>query len=226
MSIPPVIACEPIVPLTMLFMPWSAMAARVGALALLIVVSIKCVVFALLQRGTMSASRAMVSMFVANVVSTIAGLFVAFTFIAPAAGIGGVLATIAVSILPVRRLKRQFPRVPTALLTLIVVALYIGSIVLFVFAQRAMFDNNMLAYWLTKYAYIVCALLISMALTTFWEEWVVWRMSGAEEEAFVTPVFRANAVALFVVMLTAAILVLPERFRSSDFLVALLHRMA
>ncbi len=226
MNIPPILACEPIVPLTMSFMPWTAAAARIGAFALLLVVLIKCIVFAVLQRGAMPAARAITSMFMANVVSTIAGVFAAFTFIAPAAGIGGIVATIAVSILPVRRLKLHYPARSGATLTVIIVSLYIGSIAFFAFAQEMVLDNNLVMYWLTKYAYIVCALLISMALTTFWEEYVVWRMSGTGEHAFVTPVFRANAIALLLIMLVAALIVLPDRLRSPDFLIALLQRMA
>jgi hypothetical protein len=226
MLIPPVIACEPIVPLTMSFMPWTAAAARIGFVALLIVVVIKCGVFAALQRGSMPASRAIAAMFLANVVSTIAGVFAAFTFIAPAASIGGIIATIAVSILPVRRLKLHYPQRSGTNITVAIVLLYVGSIAFFAFAQEMVLENNLTFYWLTKYAYIVCALLISMALTTFWEEYVVWRMSGSREHAFVTPVFRANAIALFLIMLVAALIVLPQRLRSPDFLIALLQRVA
>jgi len=225
MNIPLPIACEPIVPLTMSFLPWTAAAARIGFAALLIVVSIKCILFAVLQRG-MPATRAIGAMFVANVVSTIAGLFAAFTFIAPAAGIAGIIATIAVSIHPVRRLKLHFPDRSGATITITIVLLYIGSIAFFALAQEMVMDDYLAVYWLTKYAYIVCALLISMVLTTFWEEYVVWRMSGSDGHAFVAPVFRANAIALFLIMLAAALIVLPQRLRSPDFLIALLQRVA
>jgi hypothetical protein len=220
----PVLACEPILPLAMLFGPWM-LALRWGLVALAVVVAIKCLAFALLQRGALSWGRAVAAMFVANVVSTIAGLLAGLTYVFPAVGLGGIVAVIVVSWLPARRLGELYPRLRRFSVAIAVV-LYVASTVLFVGAQVLALRSSMVAYWLTKYAYVVCALLISMVLTTFWEEWVIWRMSGGRDSAFVTPVFRANAIALFVVMLAVAIAVLPERMRSSDFLLALLHRIA
>jgi len=216
-----ILACEPILPLTMLFMPWTAAAMRVGGIALLIVVLVKCGVFAALQRGAMDPAMAVVSMFIANIVSTLAGVFAALMFIAPMTGFIGILVTIAVSVLPCRRLRDQFPKARVSVVMITVVFLWIGSIALFAFSQKMIFENRLVAYWIIKYASIVCGLLISMGLTTFWEEYVIWKMSGHEDLAFVTPVFRTNAVALFLIMLVAAIAVLPERLRSPDFLIAL-----
>ncbi len=216
-----VLACEPILPLTMLFMPWTN-ALRAGFLALALVVAVKCGAFAILQRGAMSASFAATAMFVANIVSTLAGFFAAMAFVAPSALGVGLLLALMISIFPARRLSDNIPRLSMVAVLVLMAVLYIGSVVLFMFAQKMALDGNLLAYWAIKYAYIVCALLISMTLTTFWEEYVVWRMAGHEKHTFLTPVFRANAIALFLVMLVSAIAVLPQRLRSPDFLIALL----
>ena len=49
------------------------------------------------------------------------------------------------------------------------------------------------------------------------------KRAAPADRTFVVPVFRANAVMLFVILLGAALAVLPERLRSPGFLLALLR---
>ena len=70
---------------------------------------------------------------------------------------------------------------------------------------------------------IFTALIVSIVLTAFWEEWVVWKLSRSPVEftGFIQPVIRANLVVLLCVMLFAAGIALPQRLKSPNFLVKL-----
>jgi len=95
----------------------------------------------------------------------------------------------------------------------------------FLFGISSLFaDSNHLAvYWIWKLAAVYTALIVSIVLTAFWEEWVVWKLSRCPIEftGYVQPVIRANLVVLLCVMLFAVGVALPQRFKSPNFLVKL-----
>ena len=58
-----------------------------------------------------------------------------------------------------------------------------------------------------------------MTLTTVWEEWVIWRLSSRPEgTGFFASVLRANLYVLLLVMTVPAVLILPKRLKSPDFI--------
>jgi hypothetical protein len=75
-------------------------------------------------------------------------------------------------------------------------------------------------YWVLKLAYIYPALAISIGLTTLWEEWLVYRLARgfAPLAPFYPAVLRANLMTLLVLMGAAAVMALPKRLASPDFL--------
>ena len=74
-------------------------------------------------------------------------------------------------------------------------------------------------YWIIKLAAIFLALLASVTLTTVWEEWVIWRLSSRPGGAgFFGSVLRTNLYVLVLVMAIPAVLMLPKRLKSPDFL--------
>jgi len=77
----------------------------------------------------------------------------------------------------------------------------------------------MLAYWSIKLVAVFLALLPSVILTTVWEEWVIWRLSSRPEgTAYFTSVLRTNLYVLVLVMAVPAVIILPRRLKSPDFL--------
>ena len=79
--------------------------------------------------------------------------------------------------------------------------------------------HQLALYWIVKVAAIFLALFASMTLTTVWEEWVIWRLSSSPEGiGFFTSVLRTNLYVLVLVMAIAAVLILPKRLKSPDFL--------
>jgi hypothetical protein len=220
------VACEPILPLVMTFWPVS-IALRYGVWLLAAGVLLKCFVFALLQKR-MTFANAVVAMFVANIVSSVFGALAAFPLAVPMVGWFGLMLIMGVSWPAARRYATLFRREGAAFpIVLIVVVGYVVSAVLLGFSQAAALDHQPVAFWVLKFAYVEVAIVISIGLTTFWEEYVVWWFASDDESdrALVVPVFRANAVMLGLLMLVGAIAVLPERLRSPDFLIAILRNL-
>jgi hypothetical protein len=77
-------------------------------------------------------------------------------------------------------------------------------------------------FWIVKLPAAYIALLIGLALTAFWEEWIVWRFSSSEEEdlTFVRPVIRANLVVLAAVVVISFGVIIPNRFRGTAVVAA------
>jgi hypothetical protein len=87
-------------------------------------------------------------------------------------------------------------------------------------AGRGALDAHQLVlYWIIKLAGIFLALFASMTLTIVWEEWVIWRLSSHPDgTGFFAAALRANLYVLLLVMLVPAVLILPKRLHSPDFL--------
>lgn len=78
-------------------------------------------------------------------------------------------------------------------------------------------------YWLIKLAYVYCALAVSLFLTTCWEETLVGGLLGRPfgKETFLPTVLRAKVYTMLVVLAVASVKVIPQRWRSPDFLIGL-----
>src|SRR5215469_16138274 len=85
--------------------------------------------------------------------------------------------------------------------------------------RGALQTHQLVLYWIVKLAAIFLALLASVALTTVWEEWVIWRLSSRPKGTeFFAPVLRATLYVVLLVMAVAAAFILPKRLKSPDFL--------
>jgi hypothetical protein len=131
-----------------------------------------------------------------------------------------------------RRLTRAAPSPwiarlrPSGIAALMTGAL-VASCLLFGFAQGSINSHRLDLYWALKIAAIYLALLASITLTALWEEWTVWRLSRSEptDSAFVQPAIRSNLIVFFGIALYGAIIILPSRLKSADFLVSALFEL-
>jgi hypothetical protein len=95
----------------------------------------------------------------------------------------------------------------------------LASCILFMVGQVAIEIHQLIIYWVIKLVAIFLALLASVTLTTVWEEWVIWRLSSRPEgTGFFGSVLRTNLYILVLVMAVPAVLILPKRLKSPDFL--------
>jgi len=66
---------------------------------------------------------------------------------------------------------------------------------------------------------IYIALGASIALSATWEEWMIWLLTARPANTtYFRPVVRANIYVLLAIMLCGAIVMLPKRLKSPDFL--------
>ena len=107
---------------------------------------------------------------------------------------------------------------PAGVAAIMTVAL-LASCILFGVGQISLSAHRLWAYWIIKLVAIFLALLPSVTLTTVWEEWVIWRLSSRPEgTAYFTSVLRTNLYVLVLVMAVPAVMMLPRRLKSPDFL--------
>jgi hypothetical protein len=98
-------------------------------------------------------------------------------------------------------------------------ATMIVSCVLFLVGQGAIEAHQLASFWILKLSAIFFAVLASLTLTTIWEEWAIWRLSSRPEGAgYFSTVLRTNLYVLLLVFAVPAVLILPERLRSPDFI--------
>jgi hypothetical protein len=218
-------ACEPIVPF---FQVVAGPAALTHSLVVLVwAVLLKSLAFARWQKK-ITPLRAFMFMFIGNLLTTVIG-FVAGAMIGSGGGalwILGVPIVFGLCYVPSKRLVAAAPypvfagKHPAAVAIFMTGGLLV-SCVLFGFAQfDLMMGSSIPAYWVGKVVAVYLALIVSLALTAFWEEWVVWRLSRspANESGFAQPVIRANLLALLIVMLVSAGFMLPKRLQNWGFL--------
>jgi len=218
----PALACEPVVPFMQVMVPALALSGSILVLAVAVVV--KSVLFAVFERR-LPRLRAAWRMFLGNVLTSFVGLLVA-VMIASSAGIWliGVPLVCFLCWLPSRRLVKVAPvawlaRTPPGNLAIIMTGALLASCVLFMAGQGAIRTHQLVLYWITKLVAIFLALLASVTLTTVWEEWVIWRLSSRPEgPGFFATVLRTNLYVLVLVMAVPAVLILPKRLKSPDFL--------
>ncbi len=217
--------CEPILPFIkvvggpgMLTGSWIIL----GAAVLL-----KSAIFAWSQKN-MGVGRAFGLMILANMLTTVIGFFVAVLIGSGPILFLGAFIVWPLCLPPARRAiaavrhpwMQRFS--PGGLATLMTMGLCASC---FLFGFPALFSDsaNLAAYWLWKLSAVYAGLVISIVLTAFWEEWVVWKLTECpvDESGYVQPVIRANLAVLFCVMLLGAGIALPKRLKSPNFLVKL-----
>jgi hypothetical protein len=218
-------ACEPVVPFMQVVggpgLMMRSLIVLIGAIVL------KCVAFAMFQKR-ISFLRAVLYMFVGNLVTTVIGV-IAGAMIGSGSGVAWLIGLPIVWLfcrLPAERLIRAAPHgwfknASVGGLASMMTGALVASCWLFIFAGLANETDSIVLYWCLKLLAIYVGLAISIVLTACWEEWIVLKFSrGAEQDgSFVVPTIRANLLVMVVVMAIGAALMLPKRLKSPDFLV-------
>ena len=218
----PILACEPVVPFMQVMVPTLALSGSI--LVLVAAVVLKSVLFAFFERR-LPRLRAAWRMLLGNVLTSFVGLLVAVMIASsPAVWFFGAPVVILLCWLPARRLVKAAPltwlaqRSPAAL-AVGMTSTMLMSCILFMVGQGALETHEHMLYWIIKLIAILLALLASITLTAIWEEWIIWRLSSRPEgKGFFPTVLRANLYVLLLVMAVPAVLILPKRLRSPDFL--------
>jgi len=216
-------ACEPIVPL---FRVVGGPGALTRSLTVLLgAVVLKCIAFGLFQKR-ISILRSALYMFVGNVFTTIIGFVAGAMISSGAAWFIGLPIVWALCFVPAKRVivaapNGRFRNTGPGTLAAIMVGALVLSCVLFILAQEASDSQILVLYWIVKLAAIYVALAISIVLTAFWEEWVIWKFSRLPEKdsGWFEPVIKANLLVLVIVTALAAAMMLPQRLKSGNFLV-------
>jgi hypothetical protein len=211
-------ACEPIVPFIKAISGPRLL--TVSFVILGVVVLLKSAAFARFQ-NKISFTKALLWMFAANVFTSIIGI------VAPAMVESGGAAFIAVPVvwalclLPAQRFLVAFPlsrfaRYSPRELAFGITAVLVFSYLLLIVSGMVRDSAGFALYWIVKFPALYIALFIGIAVTAFWEEWIVWRFSRSDEEdvSFVQPVIRANLVVLAAVVLFSAGLLIPKRLKN------------
>lgn len=217
----PALACEPVVPFIQVMVPTIALSRSILVLAIAVIV--KSALFAVFEQRLpwlVAAWR----MFLGNALTSFIGILVATMIASGPIWIVGAPLVFVLCWMPARRLVKQAPlpwfaRRSPATLAGIMTAALLGSCVLFMVGQGAISAHQLLLYWIIKVVAIFLALCASVALTTIWEEWAIWRLSLRPAGwGFFASVLRTNLYVLVLVMLVPAVLILPKRLKSPDFL--------
>lgn len=218
----PTLACEPVVPFMQVMVP--ALALSGSVLVLVAAVVLKSVLFAFFERR-LPRLRAAWRMLLGNVLTSFVGLLVAVMIASsPVSWLFGAPLVILLCWLPARRLVKAAPltwlaRSSPAVLAAGMTGAMIVSCILFMVGQGVLETHRHALYWIFKLAAILTALLASITLTAIWEEWVIWRLSSRPDGmGFFATVLRANLYVLLLVMAVPAVLILPKRLHSPDFL--------
>jgi len=82
-------------------------------------------------------------------------------------------------------------------------------------------------YWTLKLTYIAIAFVISIGITTIYEEWIISRMHKPQvgKPHYFMSVFSANLMAFLLSGGIAAVYMLPKRLASPSFLVEVLRHL-
>lgn len=228
-------SCEPILPLYQLLSASTLAGPALVANSLpwlFAAVAIKCGAFVFLERR-LSWRRAVLYMLLANVVSTIPGVLVgAFT-----ASLAGFIIAIPIIFLlgwmvqrRVSLLSQTGPQrwVSGGIAALAFVVFFFVSVATFELAGNALEGRSFTAYWLLKFLFVAMVACVGILISAVVEEsviaWLSRKFRG--NESFYTPVLRANYITLAVVLLVAALKMLPMRLHAPHFIVAWLHSLS
>jgi hypothetical protein len=221
----PVLGCEPVIPVMHVFT--GSILGKESLVVLLGAVAIKTIIFAIYEKS-ISWYKAVLFMLIANCFSTVVGFSLSLSFAPPFLAII-IPFLLFVCWIPSKRIIALNPGGYFSGwnhygLAVGVMILVFASWQLFTAAQSAIGSRAPLhTYWVLKFLYIYSAIIISFALTTFWEEWVVSGLSKnkSKNASFLKSVAFANLITLLAVMLYAAAMMLPIRLKSGNFLVQL-----
>lgn len=220
-------ACEPIIPLAKLFggQDWFAR----SFLWLSAAVAIKCLAFVFFERR-LRWWKAFIFLAIANVISSIVGVFVGIAAGNPPVLFIALPIVYALSIVPAKRLAEHvdwkiLKNWNASQIAMACPVCIFATWVLFYLAAALVDTRGIALYWLLKFSYICVALFISILLTSLWEEWIVARCAAQKEQrtSFFASVVRANYVTFAIVLLVAAIEMLPKRLHSRGFLAFLIQ---
>jgi hypothetical protein len=211
----PAFACEPVLP----FIQAAAPMTVTGSLIVLaIAVALKCALFAIFEKG-IPRPLAAIFMFLGNVVSSIIGVIAAAVMGTPGAWIPALAIVFGLSWIPGRRIAQVAPRWTAAGVAALLTITFWASVIAFLFSQAAAASEHLVLYWVIKLIAIYIALIASIALSATWEEALIWMLKGRPANTTYFPaVIRANIYVLLFIMLFGAVVMLPRRLRSPDFL--------
>jgi hypothetical protein len=206
-------ACEPVVPLAMLF--------GIPLYSLFGVIILKAILFVWLEKS-IPIHKSILFIVIANIFSSLIGLGLVLATSVPSLIFAALPVVYFISITPSKRLVEfnpweAFKNWNSNLLSIIIVGLYFSTFVLFGFAQSKL-DSSLTLYWVLKFLYVFIALTVSIGLTTLWEEWVIYKLSQNKGN-FLINVLKVNLVTFFLIMAYFAAMALPERLQSRNFLI-------
>ncbi len=163
-------ACEPIIPFMMAVGGPAALSR--SAIVLLVAIALKSVLFALMQKR-LSRGRAAAYMLFANILTTMIGGLVAVMMGSGGALIIGAVIAYGLCWLPARRVRMISPRtaLPAGIAALLMTLSLVVSAFLFAISPLPLETDHHAAYWIIKLIAVYLALIVSIALTSLWEEW-------------------------------------------------------
>ena len=213
-------ACEPILPLFHALTGAKFVTASLWALGA--AVFIKCAAFTYYERD-LPKPKAFLFMLLANVVSTVVGFIIAGLVTANGAILIGLPLLFVSTFWSARQL---LPRLASPRLKYVSADGLAGLMLLLLFTSYVFFGVAMslddppgMGYWIAKTGGLYLAIIISMVISTFYEEWIVYLLARKPKEppTFYRAVVRANVLTLLIVMGCTAAYILPQRFASPFF---------
>jgi hypothetical protein len=218
--------CEPILPLAALLAGSSAGGAFFITQSLWLLVAaiaIKSISFALLEHR-LPRKKAILYMLIGNLLSTIPGALIAAFTASVAAFFLAVPIIVWLGILVGRRLasifgnQRSWLNAGTASAAFII--FFFLSVGLFELAGNALESQHFGTYWAIKFLFVTLVAVTGIAISGVLEEYVIARCAkNSPAASFYTSVFRANYITLGLVLLFAAIRILPGRLHAPHFIV-------
>lgn len=215
-------ANEPLVPFMILFIgPTTIGGLFVGSLiACVLIIIIKILVF--LWKSDFRSGWAVLFVIIANIVSTIIGVIVAGMFSSGGVLIVGFALLYVILLVPARRLVKlkRFSRNSSWFMAFFLLIVVVITVVLFGIISGFITVPHI--YWPLKIVVATLAIGISLIISVVYEETIIsdlYKMLRKERRSFIEPVLWSNIIALGVLMLGAAIIALPKRFSSPDFLI-------
>jgi len=213
-------ACEPIVPLAMLYSGttlFGAIALK-SLIGLLIAVVIKCLVF--YWKSDFKNVRAIGYMIFANVYSTIPGILLGMTFSVPML----ILLAYPIMLIPSHNMKeyKPFRRLGTFGSAAILFALLFISLFVFGAAMSAQ-EGPATGYWALKVLYCILAVGISFTISVVCEDRVItyfYTKKYKTQKSFLDAVLWANIAVFLVIFGIGAAIALPQRLASPNFLIS------
>jgi len=223
----PAYCCTPAVPLGMAL--GGANWIMGSAVGLLVAVSLKCLSFPFFAKN-LGWIEAVAFMFIANIITTVLGAFSILFLMTPVFALFLSLPIIIVSVLLIKeRISltdlKPLNRLSSGKFAIILVLLFYASGILFAMSagQIESDKRSVTAYWILKILYVYGGILMGFIITTFYEEWIIALLSRRKNHSYLTPVIKSNLIALLAVSLIGAIIMLPGRLKSPDFIMHLIN---